>query len=207
MSTKLLDNPAPPSSDPPDDGPDDDGASDDARRIRWTTIATFSTPTEAHVARLLLEANDIDCFIADEHTVSTAWHYSLATGGMKLQVDASDVSRAVERLASRSADLDNDVDPSADIHNSGRCARCGSTHIARDGFTLRRVVGLAFLTAIALSSHWVLAGLLLSGCVLLILRSAGYRCEDCHNQWDIRRGFAIVPTARVAPARDDARPN
>jgi hypothetical protein len=203
MSTPLLDNPAPPSADPPDgDDRDDNHDNDNDRPVRWTTIATFNTSAEAHLARLRLEAEDIDCFIADENVVSIAWHYSLATGGIKLQVDAADVPRATALLASR---CDTDHAESPRLDDNDHCPRCNSTRITHDGFTPRRIFGLAFLTATACSLHWIVAGVLLSVCVVLIVRASGQRCEDCNNQWDIRRGFAIVPTARVAPVRDDDR--
>jgi hypothetical protein len=122
---------------------------------------------------------------------------------MKLQVDASDVSRALELLSSR-ADALEDVD-NAPVHldDNRHCPHCGGARITRDGFTARRIIGLGFLTAIGCSLHWVLGGLLLSACVLIIVRSCGHRCEDCGHQWDFRRGFAIVPTAKLAPHDDD----
>lgn len=164
--------------------------------IRWTTIATYTSPPEAHVARLFLESNDIDCFLADENIVATAWHYTVATGGIKLQVDAPEVDRAAALLRTRA-----DVDDTAPVHldDNDHCPRCNSDRITRDGFTTRRIVGLVFLTAIGCSGHWILGGLLLSACVVAIVRSSGYRCDECGHAWDHRRGFAIVPTAKLAP--------
>jgi len=204
----LLDDPVVPPSEPPEDqdGRDDDG-NGDGRPARWVTVATFDTSAAAHIARLRLEFEDIDCFIADENIVSLAWHYSIATGGIKLQVPAPQVERAAALLAGR---VELNDEPQLD--DADRCPRCGSQWITRDGFTLRRIIGMGFLSATACSLHWVLGGLLLSACVIAIVRASGFRCEDCDHPWDARRGFAIVPTARVARGqalneRSPARPS
>ena len=53
---------------------------------KMVTVATFDMPTEAHLAKGLLEANGLAAFLADELTVGVAWHLSNAVGGIKLQV-------------------------------------------------------------------------------------------------------------------------
>ena len=68
---------------------------------KMVTVATFDMPTEAHLAKGLLEANGMATFLADELTVGVAWHLSNAVGGVKLQVAENDVERATGILASR----------------------------------------------------------------------------------------------------------
>jgi len=51
-----------------------------------TTIASYSFPYEAHIARAKLESEGIPAFVADEHTISMQWLYSNALGGVRLQV-------------------------------------------------------------------------------------------------------------------------
>src|SRR6478609_8075277 len=100
----LLEEPpknfaSPPPIDPPDDRDDDwgggDGGGDDndddaaggeGKRVDWVTVATFGESAAAHVARLKLENEGIPVFIADENIGVALWHYSIATGGIKLQV-------------------------------------------------------------------------------------------------------------------------
>ena len=46
------------------------------------TVARFSFPHEAYIAKASLEAAGIDSFIADEHTINMQWLYSNAMGGV-----------------------------------------------------------------------------------------------------------------------------
>lgn len=62
------------------------------------TIATFSFPHEAHIAKAQLDALGIPSFIADEHTINMQWLYSDAMGGVRLQVPAEFADQAREVL-------------------------------------------------------------------------------------------------------------
>lgn len=62
------------------------------------TIATFSTPVEAEMAKLKLESEGIMCFLADETLSSFAPHYTYMSGGVRLQVVEEDARRAIELL-------------------------------------------------------------------------------------------------------------
>tara|TARA_R100001143_G_scaffold755_1_gene2242 strand:- start:4968 stop:5165 length:198 start_codon:yes stop_codon:yes gene_type:complete len=46
------------------------------------TVATFSFPHEAHIARAKLESEGIPALVADEHTINMQWLYSNALGGV-----------------------------------------------------------------------------------------------------------------------------
>jgi len=97
------------------------------------TVATFSFPHEAHLARIRLEAADIEAFVADEHTINTQWLYSNAMGGVRLQVHAAQAEHAARVLAEPDSQ-DEWVDAASmstmDSPDSGetpelRCAHCG----------------------------------------------------------------------------------
>ncbi len=62
--------------------------------MKLVTVAQFDLMPLAHIAKGSLEAEGIPCHIADEHLVQTDWLYSIAVGGIKLQVDEEFVSRA-----------------------------------------------------------------------------------------------------------------
>ena len=62
------------------------------------TVATFDTMPDAHIALGRLEAAGIDCWLADENLVQTDWLYSIAVGGIKLQVDKPDIDAAMREL-------------------------------------------------------------------------------------------------------------
>ena len=63
------------------------------------TVATFDFLPAAEIARGRLLAEGIACRLADQHLVQTDWLYSLAVGGIKLQVAAKDVQQAQAILA------------------------------------------------------------------------------------------------------------
>jgi hypothetical protein len=59
------------------------------------TIATYDFWPNAEIARGRLQAEGIEAVLADQHLVQTDWLYSIAVGGIKLQVAASDVEPAL----------------------------------------------------------------------------------------------------------------
>jgi hypothetical protein len=64
----------------------------------YTTLMTFSYPSEAYVLRSLLESEGIICFLKDELNVQMYSLSSNAYGGVKLQVATADLLRAQEIL-------------------------------------------------------------------------------------------------------------
>src|SRR5437763_808572 len=66
---------------------------------KLVTIATYSTPEEAHVAKNALEAAGIPTFFADEATVGLEWILNNALGGIKLQVPDDHCEAAEQVLA------------------------------------------------------------------------------------------------------------
>lgn len=95
------------------------------------TVAAFSQPVEAHLARGRLECEGIECFIADEHIVGIDWLYSAAVGGVKLKVRREERERAVALLetARRPHTRSHDF-LTADL-DAPRCPGCGSLRIDR----------------------------------------------------------------------------
>lgn len=86
-----------------DGGEPDDDFNGDGRPIRWVTIATFFNPTQAHLARLRLESEGIDCVILDEFMAAHV--FAVAVGGIKVQVPAERVEEARAALAPRPVEL------------------------------------------------------------------------------------------------------
>ena len=65
---------------------------------RLVTIATFTDPLKAHLARTRLEADEIECVVADEGNARMIdWAFS-ALGYIKLRVKESDAERAIRLL-------------------------------------------------------------------------------------------------------------
>lgn len=88
--------------------------------ISWSTLRAYSTPIEANLARSLLEAEGIPCFIRDEHTIGINWLYSNVLGGVRLCVSEEDLVRAKEILAASLPE-----EEAAPL----RCPECGSERV------------------------------------------------------------------------------
>jgi hypothetical protein len=63
-----------------------------------TTVATFETPLQAAIARNYLESEGVTAFLADDETVSMAWHLTNAIGGVKLRVATDQAEKAIQLL-------------------------------------------------------------------------------------------------------------
>ncbi len=64
----------------------------------WTTIISFTYPHEAHLAKSKLESEGIHVILKDELTTQVNNFYSNAIGGVKLQINESDVIPAKQIL-------------------------------------------------------------------------------------------------------------
>ncbi len=60
----------------------------------YTTVAHYTDPIEAHLARGLLASEGIDARLDDEHLALANWEWRLAVGGVKLRVRDAHVERA-----------------------------------------------------------------------------------------------------------------
>lgn len=73
------------------------------------TVATFDFLPDAEIAKGRLLAEGIYCRLADQHLVQTDWLYSIAVGGIKLQVKADNVDQARSVLDQDFSDELDDV--------------------------------------------------------------------------------------------------
>jgi hypothetical protein len=97
---------------------------------KLVTIASFSHPLEAHLAKTKLASADIESFLADEHIASLDWHYSNVVGGIKLKVDASAVEKAASLLGLENARPEEQIDQD---HNGPVCIMCNSRDVRYSG--------------------------------------------------------------------------
>lgn len=117
--------------DPPDEFDGDGGGDhgDEGDPVRWVTVASYWNPSEAHIARLKLESEEIDCVIVDENLVATQWLWANALGGVKVQVPEPDASRAVSLLETTAAKAIKSADGESLFDGLSRCPQCGSDDI------------------------------------------------------------------------------
>ena len=66
--------------------------------MQLVTIAVFNASFNAHLVQGRLQADGLECYIQDEHSVQINPMYNVALGGIKLQVKDTDVQPAVAML-------------------------------------------------------------------------------------------------------------
>ncbi|GAA5116316.1 DUF2007 domain-containing protein [Luteolibacter yonseiensis] len=60
------------------------------------TVATFTTPEDAHLFRTFLGSHGIEAFLLDEHFIQSFWYYSNTLGGVRLAVQDEDLEHAAD---------------------------------------------------------------------------------------------------------------
>lgn len=122
-----------------------------------TTLTTVSSLNEAEIFCMKLQSMGIKAFIPDQHTVSVQPFYSYAIGGIRIQVDESELSRARELLKN-------------ELHQAAKgmfeCPGCKSDSVRYERVSKR----FAFLT------------ILFVGIPLLWLKRQ-FKCEACGHKW------------------------
>jgi DNA-directed RNA polymerase subunit RPC12/RpoP len=105
------------------------------------TIATFQYPHEAAILQAKLELEGIQCYLQDQNVVVANPFYSNAVGGVKLQINDSDLERAKPIVDEYNSANNLNVEPSAqqniiaaDSQEKGAivCPSCGSDDVAKD---------------------------------------------------------------------------
>ena len=124
------------------------------------TIASYSFPHEAHVAKANLDAAGIPAFIADEHTINMQWLFSNALGGVRVQVPAQYAEMAQEVLAQDYSHLLEEEFGEVEI----KCSKCGSGNV--EPFTKGKKP--AFLVFLLLGFP-------------LFFYQHGTKCKECGN--------------------------
>lgn len=135
----------------------------------WITVASFSQPVEAHLARTKLESEGIACVVSDEYLVRVNWLLSNAVGGVKLRVPSWEAERAREVLRPRPRLV---VVPDAEQAREARaagemmCPSCRSLDVYYTRFS-RRAAGV----------FWLLFGFIVPWF------SRRWLCKQCGYEW------------------------
>jgi putative signal transducing protein len=123
------------------------------------TVAAFDTPLKASILASRLDAEGIECFIADAETIAAHGLLSAALGGVKVQVRGADAPRAAAIVRQQAPAF-------AAAEGAARCPKCESTEVSRERF----------------SPLFVVFGLLLLGFPLLFT-SRRLKCLKCFHRW------------------------
>lgn len=135
------------------------------------TIKTFTYPHEAYVIRGRLESEGIRTFLKDEMTVQVHNFYSNAVGGVKLQVPAEDVDRALHIL-----DSVKEIPQKVAVFSKEECGDSTTCPFCHSG-NISRMKKADWLTLIPY---------LIVGFIFPVYRSS-YICFECGKQWKIKK--------------------
>lgn len=135
--------------------------------MKLVTVRRFTTSMDAHLLRVFLEDEDIECFIFDGHMVDMNVMISNALGGVRLQVREEQAEKALKLIE------EYYYKPYLDDNgNEIKCPKCSSVRLYGDFYSIKNPKGfLAFLTSI-----WFAA--------FPIYRKRVYRCKECDHEFD-----------------------
>lgn len=134
----------------------------------WVTVASFSQPVEAHLARTKLESEGIPCVVGDENLVGIYSFLSNAVGGVKLKVPSYAVEQARDALRPRPhlVVLAEDDDGA---EGEMACPRCRSYDVYYRRYS-RRMAGF-FILLFGFLVPW---------------RDRRWTCKQCGYEWKER---------------------
>ena len=100
--------------------------------VKFQTVAAFTFPIEAYLAKGRLEAEGIPAWIVHENHVWANWMYSQALGGVKLQVlennfEAAHLVLEKHLKGAYENDLNSEFPDIPDIEEN-HCPQCGAKH-------------------------------------------------------------------------------
>ena len=172
---------------------------------RLVTIAAFGDSARAHLAVARLEAEGIDAFLADENIGAMAWHYNIATGGIKVQVRSSDADRAAELLDMRRIHPDAQ-DEAVVAEQRVCCPGCHSGDILYDQSSSNLVVvalALCVIMCVLVPKALIFAVVLFLWFMIISRRyRKGWRCRHCGHIW---RDPSALPLDALGPSDQDGQ--
>ncbi|MBD2205858.1 DUF2007 domain-containing protein [Calothrix sp. FACHB-1219] len=132
----------------------------------FVTVATYNNSLEANLAKQLLEAEGISCYLANESTVDLAWHLTVAVGWIKLQVHEQDAAQAKFILGSSNLEVESAAEgeetTAEDVDDDDIIQVSWADQTADRAFKVA-VIGLILIfLPFQLYSLWLLLQLLLS---------------------------------------------
>lgn len=140
----------------------------------WTIIITFIYPHEAHLAKGVLESEEVEVLLKDELTAQVNNFYSTAIGGVKLLVKEEDRERAQEILERAGYIRDEQAEEKSHLEQFSSdhktvCPYCHSNEVSR-----KKTPG-----------YLVILSFLLLGALLPFLKKS-YHCFDCGKEWRVK---------------------
>jgi len=137
---------------------------DEVELRNMVAIRRFRDLPEALVAKASLDSAGIDCALVDDNVVRLDWFWSNLLGGVKLTVDAENVSAAEEMLG-------QPIPEHLDVAGVGeyeqpRCPKCGSLDV-----NFQEIAPVAYVSA------WLIS-------MPIPVHRRAWRCHSCQVEWE-----------------------
>jgi len=116
------------------------------------------------VARAKLEADGIECFLADENMIRLNWFQSDAWGRLRLQLLQENAVAAMEVLAAE-IPASFSAEEIGEEYNQPRCPNCGSLDVSFQEYS-----------KLPLAILWLFA-------LPVPIFKNRWKCEDCRKEW------------------------
>jgi len=171
-------------------------------------VASFSSLSQAELARTALEAAGIDAWLENENTVAVQWLYATALGGVRVIVheedagEASEILQEIHRYPQRLpvAPPDAVAEPIEPAAEEIRCPNCASPDVA----IFPRIRVLAVLMVVLLGTGVAVDQLelfaltaIIIGVIVLLAHS--YRCRGCGERWSPRQRRPMIIAGQEPP--------
>ena len=91
---------------------------------KLVTLGSYSTAYEANLVKSGLDAFGIDAILIDDHTINANWAWSNVLGGVKVQVEESEIEYALQLIEAEPIDEQDEKD--AWTETVIVCPTCGS---------------------------------------------------------------------------------
>ena len=132
----------------------------------FITIATYDDYLSANLDKQKLDEQGIDCYLADENTVTIKWILKNALGGIKLRVPARQTEEALRILNEKREEIQVDFKLEGK-ENDLICPNCGSNNTGTEKYS-KSIAGWT----------WLLLGFPITATPI-----KQHRCFYCGHKW------------------------
>lgn len=132
----------------------------------FITIATYDDYLSANFDKHKLLEQGIECYLADENTVTIQWTLKNALGGIKLRVPALQTEEAIKVLNEKRDELPVDFKVE-ETENDLICPNCGSNNTATEKYS-KSIAGWT----------WLIIGFPITATPI-----KHHRCFYCGHKW------------------------
>lgn len=133
----------------------------------FVTIATYDDYLTANFEKQKLDEQGINCYLADENTVTAKWILKNALGGIKLRVPEQQVEEALKVLSTRTEEITVDF-KLGKKPNDITCPACGSNNTGTEKYS-KSIAGWT----------WLLLGFPVTATPI-----KQHRCFYCGHKWE-----------------------